>query len=222
MKKIIIAGISDFSSVMLDIISQEEYGQVVAFTLSNEYIHNDTFCNLPLLAFESLPLHNDMANTEILLTFGYSHLNAVREKMYNECKSHGYNLCTFVSKKAIFYSKSIDEGSIIMPNAYIGPYTRVGLCNIIWNGVNLSHHNTIGNFNNISPCAVLAGHVSVGSNCFIGVNSSFKNGIHIADKNLIGAGSYLSTDTEPNKVYVGSPAKAMDGVSAIEIIQHVE
>lgn len=221
MRKIIIAGTSDFSLVLLDLIIKENQGKVIAFTLNEEYIVEKKLAELPIVAFEKLEALFDMEEVEILLSFGYSNLNAIREQFYCTCKEKGYTIYSFISKNASIYSNELGEGNLILPNSYVGPYSTLGNCNIIWNGVNISHHNCIGDFNNISAGAILAGNVKVGSNCFLGINCALKNGVNVASKTLIGAASYVSKNTKENVAYSGNPARSIKGITALDIINMV-
>ena len=144
----------------------------------------------------------------------------------NECNENSFSNCrvqlhTFISKHAIVYTDDIGEGSIIMPRAYIGPFSTLGIGNVIRAGCVLSHHETIGNFNWIADGSIYGGHVQQGSNSFIGLGTTVRNGISIADRTFVGAHSYLSSDTTEGSVYIGSPAKIFEKTNSNEIILKV-
>lgn len=220
-RKIIIAGTSQFSLVMLDIIQKEQQGDVIAFTLNEEYINGNEISDMPVVAFEKLEDYFNMDEVEILLSFGYSNLNALRESFFYDCLEKNYRIASFVSKNALVYSDEIGDGNLILPNTYVGPFCKIGKCNIIWNGVNVSHHSIIGDFNCIAPGAMLAGNVEVGNNCFLGVGCSCKNGVKIASKTFIGAASYVSKNTMQNVAYTGNPAQPIKGGTALDVINMV-
>lgn len=52
-----------------------------------------------------------------------------------------------------------------------------------------------------------SGHVVIGDNVFIGMNSIITRNVTIGDNVIIGAGSIVTKDCEANCVYAGSPAK---------------
>ena len=56
---------------------------------------------------------------------------------------------------------------------------------------------------------------------FLGIGSTIRNGISIADKTFVGAYSYLSSDSIYEGAYVGSPAKIISDKTSIEIISRV-
>lgn len=51
------------------------------------------------------------------------------------------------------------------------------------------------------------GHVTIGDNVFIGVNTVITRGVTIGNNVVIGAGSIVTKDCPDNGVYAGSPAK---------------
>ena len=221
-KKIVIFGDTMFSAELMNIVSQEcGNDKVIAFSIDSKYKKTEEFCGLPMYPFEQLEQYIDVTNTEILLTIGYNNMNQLRKVKYEECKSRGFMVHTYISQKAIVYSDDIGEGCIIMPGAYIGPISTLGVGNVIRSGCVLSHHETIGDFNWIADNCTLGGKVDQGSNCFLGLGSTIRNEISIADKTFVGAHSYLSSDSIYEGAYVGSPAKIISGKKSVEIITRV-
>ena len=108
-----------------------------------------------------------------------------------------------------------------MPNIQNGPISTLGVGNVIRSGCVLSHHETIGDFNWIADNCTLGGKVVQGNNCFLGLGSTIRNEISIADKTFVGAHSYLSSDSIYEGAYVGSPAKIISGKKSVEIITRV-
>lgn len=51
------------------------------------------------------------------------------------------------------------------------------------------------------------GRVDIGNNVFVGANTTILPGVVIGDNSVIGAGSLVSKDIEPDSVYAGVPAK---------------
>lgn len=221
-KQIVIFGDTMFSEELLNIISLEcGNDKVVGFTIDSKYKKSDFFCGLPIYPFEQLEKYIDISNTKVLLTIGYNNMNQLREIKYNECKDRGLKVHTFISKKAIVYTNKIGEGSIIYPSTYIGPCSTLGKCCVLTAGCTLAHHIHIDNYNWIAPGCIYGGNVTQGTNCFIGLGSTIRNGISIADRTFIGAHSYLSSSTIENGVYFKSPAKLKLDTKSIDIIKRV-
>lgn len=220
MKKIIILGNTEFAEELYQVMTAEGI-EVVAFTVDRIYMESDTFCNLPMYPFESIEDYLDMSEVDVALALGYSQMNYVRKLKYEECKQRGYSIATFCSEKAFIYTESIGEGSIIMPSVYIGPSVEIGLCNVFKVKISLPHHNKVGNFNWFSGGCTFGGGTIVGSNCFLGLSTTVRNSICLADCTFAAANSYIHKNTLEGGAYMGMPAKIIEGKTSMEIIKNV-
>lgn len=57
--------------------------------------------------------------------------------------------------------------------------------------------------------------VKIGNNVFLGMHSTVLRGVTIGDNVIIGAGSIVSRDCEPNSVYAGIPAKRICSIEEL-------
>jgi carbonic anhydrase/acetyltransferase-like protein (isoleucine patch superfamily) len=78
---------------------------------------------------------------------------------------------------------------------------------VLWSGNHVGHRTVIEDHVFVSSHAVISGYCHIGEGSFIGVNATFNDHVKIAPYNVIGAGALVTRDTEPGRVYVGSPAK---------------
>jgi len=69
----------------------------------------------------------------------------------------------------------------------------------------------------VSSHAVVSGYCDIGAGSFVGVNSTFNDHVKVARDNVIGAGALVTRDTEPGRVYVGSPARAVPGRRSLDV-----
>jgi UDP-3-O-[3-hydroxymyristoyl] glucosamine N-acyltransferase len=131
----------------------------------------------------------------------------IREIVHNEIAQAGFEVETYIHPTAyIAKSATIGLGSLILPNSYIGPSTKIGVGNVIYDNAKISHDAEIGNFNWFAFCSC-AGTVTIGNNCFIGMNSTLKSNIRIGNSTLVGASSYVSEDTDEFDVIVPPKSK---------------
>lgn len=221
-KQIIIFGTSCFSIMIAEYIKKFTTHKIVAFTVNKEYIKDTKIMNLPVLEFEDIEKTYNPSKYSFVNTIGYTQMNTVREKIFNEIQKKGYKIEGFLHPSANIYADKIGEGNIILENAFIGPHTVIGDGNIIWNGVNISHDAKIGNFNCFAPSTAIAGNVTIKNNCFLGTNSTIKNGLTVSNKTLIGAACFLNKDTNDNDVYVSENlAKKLD-IKSSEFCNHIK
>lgn len=64
------------------------------------------------------------------------------------------------------------------------------------------------------------GRIDIGNNVFVGANTTILPGVVIGDNSVIGAGSLVSKDIEPNAVYAGVPARKICSIE--EYINKIE
>lgn len=138
-------------------------------------------------------------------------MNAVRKRIFREVRTKGYQIMSYIHPSATVLTENIGEGTIIMERALIGPFVHMGVGNIFYPDAHVAHDSTIGDFNFFSVSCAVAGHVRIGNNCFLGNNCTIKNGIALRDYTLVGAGAYISKDSEPFSVYVPARSARLEG-----------
>lgn len=190
MKQYVIFGDTGFAEEMYHIITLDGRDNVIAFTNDRAFLERNTIFGLPVIPIDEL---SQALNEpyELLFAYGYTQMNNLREKVYKECKALGMKIGKYISAKAICYTDNIEEGSMIWPNVYIGPGVQIGRCNIIKASATIAHDNVIGDYNYFAPGVVLGGRASVANHCFIGLNTTVKNAIMLADYTLLGSGSNM-------------------------------
>lgn len=102
---------------------------------------------------------------------------------------------------------TIGPGTVVMPNTVIQPHARIGSHCIINTGALVEHDNTVRDFSHISVGAKLAGNVTIGQRTWVGISATVKDGVHICDDCMIGAGAVVVKDITRAGTYVGVPAQ---------------
>ena len=196
-KNYVIYGDTPFAEELFNIISFEGRDCVVAFTNDKAFMTREAIRSLRVIPFDEL-IKTIEVPFEVLLAYGYTKMNSLREKVYNECKSAGMKVGTYISINALCYTDGIGEGSMVWPNVYIGPGACIGRCNIIQASCTLAHDNTIGDFNYLAPGVVLGGRVSVANYCFLGLNCTVKSEVRLPDQTLLGCGCNMLKTSDIN------------------------
>lgn len=73
--------------------------------------------------------------------------------------------------------------------------------------VHVAHNAIIGPDSLLAPCCSVSGRAVIGSRCFIGANSSVRDGVYIGDDVIIGMKSAVIKDCMESGTYAGVPAK---------------
>jgi len=202
-KKIVVFGYGTFAEIIHQYLTDDSEYEVVAFTLDDKYIKEDTYLGLPMVPFSKIQELYPPLDYFMHIGLSYTNLNHLRENCYYEAKAKGYTLPTYISSKATVLTKyPIGDNCFIFENNTIQPFVKIGNNVILWSGNHIGHHGEIQDHNFISSHVVISGQCLIKSNCFIGVNSTIAHGVTIEKENLIGASSYIAKNTEPKAVYV--------------------
>ena len=204
--KVIIFGLNDLAELAWYYLINNNLSQPypVAFTVNKEYIKENTFKELPVISFEELDQY--YPPSEYLL-FAPIADNNIREKIYNDGKSKGYNFLTYVSPKCTNFAKSIGENCFILEDNTLQPFTTIGNNVIMWSGNHIGHHGVIENNIFFTSHVVMSGHCHIKNGAFLGVNSTLRDGIIIGENSIIGMGSLVTKNVPDNETWIGSPAK---------------
>lgn len=201
MKKLIIFGLGDMGRVANFYFTNDSEYEVAAFTVNKDFLEDDNFEGLPVVAFEDIVEHYNPSDYDMYIAVGYKNLNKERAKLYDEAKAKGYKLATYVSSKATVWTKDIGENTFILEDNTIQPFVKIGNNVILWSGNHVGHDVVIKDHCFVTSHVVLSGRVELGEYCFMGVNSTVRDQVKIAEECLIAAGALIVKDTDAKGVY---------------------
>jgi sugar O-acyltransferase (sialic acid O-acetyltransferase NeuD family) len=136
--------------------------------------------------------------------------NAVRERIYNELKAKYSNLKfppLIHSSATVSSFTTIEEGTVVMPKAVIGPNSKVGKFCLLNTQSSIDHDCVMLDFSSLAPAAVTGGTVQIGLRSAVSIGAKINHGLKIGDDSVVGANSYLNKDLPNNLVAYGTPAK---------------
>lgn len=207
--KIIIFGVNDLAELahyylLNDLVLGCESPTIVAFTLNKEFLKEDTFKSLPVIAFEEL--ENQFPPAECKL-FAPLADNVLRERVYNDGRRRGYKFISYVSSKCTNFASKIGENCFILEDNTLQPFTTIGNNVVLWSGNHIGHHGIIEDSVFFTSHVVMSGHCHIKKGAFLGVNSTLRDGITIGENSIIGMGSVVTKNVPSNEIWIGSPAK---------------
>jgi sugar O-acyltransferase (sialic acid O-acetyltransferase NeuD family) len=150
---------------------------------------------------------DDTNNYEYCIAVGD---NALRERIYNDLmkKYVGIKFPPLIHQSAVISSfSSIGDGTVVMPNATVGPNSTIGKFCIINTQSSVDHECNMMDFSSLAPNASTGGAVKIGYRSAISIGAVVKQGLQIGDDSILGANSYLNKNLTNNKVAYGTPAK---------------
>lgn len=203
-KQIVIFGSGDIAQLAHFYFSTDSKYEVAAFSVDAAYHKNDTFCGLPVVAFEDVAQKYPADSYDFFVALSYSKLNATRKEKYLAVKSLGYRLVNYISSHATIQNDGrIGENCFIFEDNTIQPFVTIGNNITLWSGNHIGHHSVIQDHTFIASHVVISGGVEIGEQCFIGVNATLRDHIKIGDKCVLGAGTLLLGDAEAEGLYIG-------------------
>lgn len=191
-KKLIIFGDSAFAEIAYEYFTYDSDYEVVAFTVSKEFLSKETMFGLPIIAFEDIQIKFPSSEYEMHIAIVYNSLNRIRIKFYNEAKIKGYKLANYISSRSfIWRNVEFGDNIFLFEDNTIQPFVKIGANNVFWSGNHLGHHSVVGSHNFISSHVVISGFCQIGNANFIGVNATFGNNLKIGNDCFIGSSVHV-------------------------------
>jgi sugar O-acyltransferase (sialic acid O-acetyltransferase NeuD family) len=208
MAKLVIFGAGDIARLASLYFTRDTDHEVAAFTVDQQYLKEDSFRDLPLVAFEKVTELYPPSDYKMFVALSYAKMNRVRADKYRQAKSAGYELVSYVSSRCSFLTDSpVGENCFILEDNTIQPFVRIGNNVTLWSGNHIGHDAVIDDHCFLASHIVVSGNVHIGQSCFIGVNATLRNSIAIAPETLIGAGAVIMKDTVEKGVYLPQRAE---------------
>jgi sugar O-acyltransferase (sialic acid O-acetyltransferase NeuD family) len=217
MAKVIIFGVLDTAELAHYYLEHDSEHEVVAFSVNREYIQDESFRGLPLVAFEDVETIFPPAEFSFFAPMTGRNMNRNREAVYNQIKAKGYQLISYISSHATILDRNvIGDNCFILEDNTIQPFTTVGNNVVMWSGNHIGHHGQIKDHVFFTSHVVMSGHCVIESYSFFGVNSTIRDYTNIAQGTLVGMASAITKETEEWGIYIGNPAKKVPGKKSFE------
>lgn len=212
MAKVVIFGLLDTAELAHYYLQHDSEHEVVAFTVSKEYLKETTFKGLPVVAFEDITTAYPPRDYKLFAPMTAKSMNQHREKIFLDGKKMGYAFISYISSKATIFDNEIGENCFILEDNTIQPFTKIGNNVVLWSGNHIGHHGEIKDHVFFTSHVVLSGHCVVESHCFFGVNATIRDYTHLKKGTLVAMGASITKhETDEWGVYVGNPAKKLEG-----------
>lgn len=203
-KPLIIFGDGEIGEVAQYYFTNDGDRKVEAFVADGDYIKEETFGGLPVIAFEDVVGRFPPDQFEMFIALSYSKLNQVRQMKYVEAKKLGYGLATYISSRSVCASNAMfGDNCFVLENQTVQPFCRIGNNVTLWSGNHIGHHSTIGDHTFISSHVVISGMCRIGERCFFGVNATFRDGCSIGDDVFVSMAASVTKDVADGEMVLG-------------------
>lgn len=206
-KKVVIIGNTSNARLAKYFFTIDSEYDVAAFSVNKKYITEPEFDGLKVVPLEKLTSLYPPGEFEAFVAVGYTDMNKIREKLYNDCKDKGYVMANYISSRCSYLSQfPTGDNCFILEDNTIQPFVKIGNNVVLWSGNHIGHDVTIEDHNFITSHVVVSGFVTIKRNCFLGVNATIRDAITIAPETLVAAGAIIMKDTVEKGVYL--PARS--------------
>ena len=208
MAQVIIFGTKDFAQLAQFYLQHDSDHEVVAFSVHEKFLPPEKeLWGIPVVAFENIETIYPPESFAFFAPLAPTRMNRLRESVYQQIKSKGYSLISYVSSKAtVFPGTAMGDNCFILEDNTIQPFTAIGNNVVLWSGNHIGHHSVIKDHVTFTSHVVLSGHCVVEPYSFFGVNATVRDGTHIGEGTLVAMAAAIVKDTEPWGVYKGNPA----------------
>jgi len=208
MARVVIFGAGDIARLAHRYFSTDSPHEVVAFTADAAYVKEERFQGLPLVPFTELAGRYPPGDFALFVALSYARMNRLRAEKFDAARALGYDLVSYVSSRCSYLTDApVGKNCFILEDNTIQPFVTIGDDVTLWSGNHIGHDSTIGDHVFISSHVVVSGHCRIEPFCFLGVNSTLRNGITVAAATLVGAGAAIMEDTTAEGVYLAARAR---------------
>jgi sugar O-acyltransferase (sialic acid O-acetyltransferase NeuD family) len=204
-RKCIIIGAGTYGQVYKEYL-QSDY-EITAYYDDDSSLHGQIIDGVKIKGSikDAIEKENN-ADTSVFVPIGN---NPVRIKILKEFVLNGFNTPSFIHENTIIHSSVkigkavyILPGTCIMPLSVIGDYTMISM------GVNIAHHNIIGEGCFFSQGTNIGASINIKDQAYVGISATLMTGVKsIGADCLIGAGAVVIRDVPDKAVVAGVPAK---------------
>jgi len=203
-KPIVVFGAGKVTEVVYRHVRFQGEREVACFTTDPAFVpENGVFQGLPVVPFDRVERDYPPGQFDLLVAVGYQELNAVRRRIFEQAKAKGYDLASFVSRRAAYGDwLEIGESCIILDHVSIEPGVKIGKNVVLWSGILVGHHTVIEDHCWVAGHAVFGGSVKLGTGSFVGLGAVIGNEVEIGSQSFLGAGVVLTKCADPKSVFV--------------------
>jgi sugar O-acyltransferase (sialic acid O-acetyltransferase NeuD family) len=203
-RKLVLFGDSAFAEIAREYFDHDSPYEVVAFTVTSDYLREPVKDGLPVVPFEQVAELYPPDEHDLHVALVYNQLNRPRMQFYAAAKALGYTLANYVSSRAfVWRNVTMGDNVFIFEDNTVQPFVTLGSNLVLWSGNHIGHHSTLRDHSFISSHVVISGFCDIGPSCFFGVNSTVGNNVTVGADCLVGSGALVVRDVPAGSLLKG-------------------
>lgn len=216
MSKLFIFGTGQVAELANYYFENDSQHTVVGFCVDPEHLPvSEKFLDKRVVAITDVDMEFPNYEFKVFIALGYSELNSNRLEKFNLFQKKGYIFANYLSTRATILTTRISsQNTFILENNTLQPFSEIGKNVFLWSGNHIGHHSIVEDHCFIASHVVISGNVRVGSQSFLGVNSTLRDSISIGKKTVVGAGALVLKDVPEGSVIPGNKSTPIVGKSS--------
>lgn len=207
-KPLIIISNGEIAEMAYQYFAYDSPREVAAFAVEREYVKDGELEGKPVIALDELPGRFPPQTYDAFVAIGDGQLNRLRRRLFDQAKTAGYRLASYVSSAAfVWRNVEIGENCFVLENNVLQPFTKLGDNVTLWSGNHIGHRSVIEDDVFMASHVVVSGFCRIGARSFLGVNAALAPHVSVAEDNFIGMSAVVTRSTGPDGVYQGHPAE---------------
>ena len=217
--RLVIVGTGEWARMAHQYFSHDSEFEVVAFSAERTHMTAHMLDGLPIVALDELEERYPSAEYHAFVATSSTGLNRLRTRLFYAVAEKGYRLATYVSSRAYLApGVKVGKNCLIAEMTVIQPFTTIGDNVFMHSGNVIGHGSVVEDHCFITSHVVVAAHCHVGRSSFIGLNATFNDNTSVAEDSVVTSCSLIAKKlTIPARVYHGSPATAIEGLSSQDV-----
>lgn len=213
-KPVVIIGGGEHGQMMHHFFIQNTDIVVCGFAVERKYNRGVNIEGLPVVDFEDIVSFFPPSHFNVFVAVTFVKMNKERTRLYHIAKALGYGFVSYVDPSSTVDDTAIiGENVAIFENNVIQYHSVVEANTVMQAGGVLAHRSTIRENVWVAPSCAIAGMSEIGSNCFLGINSTIGNEVIVPEHTIIGAGAVVYKSLDKTGVYVGNPCRMISNSS---------
>ncbi|MDU8909791.1 hypothetical protein [Aestuariicoccus sp. MJ-SS9] len=209
---VIVFGVGQLAEVVGHYLDNHSDLTVAGYTVDPDFLPTEPeFRGKPVVPWDRIAQDFPPDRYQLIGPVSYRDNNRFRRDRYLEGKAMGYRFASFIHPTAQVETPHVGENSVILEECTVQPFSRLGVCSILWSKVHIGHHARIGDYCFMASFCGIAGNVRVGDCVFFGGMSGVTDNLTVGSDCIVGADTVVTRDLADGALAAARGIRVIEG-----------